>query len=141
MPPKSRQKAKKASSWDSVQVGTTKNAPDAELETPREERAPQQPHWPSRGIAAAALALLAYGAKVSLRIPAGNLNTWAGEPLRKRFTGMGPADSLLSQLVSAFSYPLSGKDAESRIQTMYLLSMLGASVLVWTIEGWRRDNR
>lgn len=141
MAPKSRQKSNKASTEDSIRVGAGDNASKPESKAPKAEHAPQPPHWPSRGIAAAALGLLAYGAKVALRIPADSLNTWAGEPLKQSFTAMGPINGLLAKMVSAFSFPLSGKHPESRVQTTYLLPMLGATVLVWTIEGWRRDQR
>lgn len=145
MPPKSRQrtaKASKPSGWDTVRVGNSSDAPDAQAtQPPKEERLPLKPHWPSRSTAAAALGLLAYGARNALRIPKDSLDSWAGQPLLKAYTGMEPIDGLFARLVSAFSYPLSGKDPESRMQLMYLAPMLGATALVWTIEGWKRDHR
>lgn len=141
MPPKSRSKAKKAAGWDSVRVGASDDAPAHEPETPKAERSPQAPHWPARTLAAAALGFIAYGAKISMRIPIKSLDTWAGAPLRKDYTGMPAVDGIFMRLVSAFSFPLSGKDLESRMQLMYFVPMLGATALIWTIEGWRREHR
>ena len=143
MAPKSRQKAPKAPkapSGDAIRAGA-KDASNPVPRAPKPDRPLLKPLWPSRITAAVALGLLAYGARNAMRIPRDSLDTWAGQPLQKVYTGMVFVDGVLMKLVSAFSYPLSGNDAESRLQLEYFIPMLGAAALVWTLEGWKRDHR
>lgn len=122
-----------------------KSKADASKGTPNKPSEPPQrsfgQKWRPRLLAAGLLGSLAYGARHAMRIPMGELNTFAGEPLKSTFTGMRPIDELLSRLVSAFSYPLYGEDPAARVQLMYFAPLLGAAAMTWIVEGYRRDNK
>ncbi|KAI6784888.1 uncharacterized protein J7T54_007982 [Emericellopsis cladophorae] len=99
-------------------------------------------NWASRVIAVALLAPIVVVARHALRVPQDSLNSFAGRyPLKTTYTGFEPVDGFLAKLVSAFSYILAGDEPNTKAQLMYFAPLLGVTLMLWTIEGWRRGNR
>lgn len=97
--------------------------------------------WTSRLVACVWLGALAYFARQCLVPPQSALHTFAGGPLLQHYTGLKPVDKVLAKLVSAFSFLTEAEDPAVHLQLRYFAPLLGAAVLLWTIEGWRTDHR
>lgn len=97
--------------------------------------------WTSRLVASAVLGALAYCARKSLRPPREALVTFAGKALKQHYTGFNPVDAILAKLVAAFSFLTESDDPAIHTQLRYFAPLLGAAILLWTLEGWRTDHR
>jgi len=99
-------------------------------------------NWAPRVVAVALLAPIVVVARHALRVPQDSLSSFAGRyPLKTTYTGFKPVDGFLAKLVSAFSYILAGDEPNTKAQLMYFAPLLGVTLMLWTIEGWRRGNR
>ncbi|KAG9250269.1 uncharacterized protein F5Z01DRAFT_379856 [Emericellopsis atlantica] len=112
-----------------------------DTDTPKVSRA-RSINWTPRLVAVALLTPIVVVARHALRVPKDSLNSFAGRyPLKTTYTGFKPIDGLLAKLVSAFSYLLAGDEPNAKAQLMYFAPLLGVTLMLWTIEGWRRGNR
>ncbi|KAH6649045.1 FAD binding domain protein [Truncatella angustata] len=86
------------------------------------------------------MSFLIWLAGKSLRLPMAELGFWKGDVIIAR-PWAGSGQSLLSKLVSFFSYPLTGSALAPKVQLVYFLCQLASPVLMYTIDGYRKGNR
>lgn len=92
-------------------------------------------------VTAGIFGLLTYVGKSALVIDPAAFSTFAGSPMKDSFTGIKPIDAILKGVTLAFSWPVAAEDEAPRLQLIYLLSVLAAAVVVWTVEGHRINHR
>ncbi|KAF2015193.1 FAD/NAD(P)-binding domain-containing protein [Aaosphaeria arxii CBS 175.79] len=87
-------------------------------------------------------AILAYVAKVFMKLPDSDLpTTFLGEMPKTQYTGIPGFDAILTMIVLSFSDSVGWIDPGHTLQFLYLLSFVTPLLLIWYIEGYRAGSR
>ncbi len=95
--------------------------------------------WPVRALFSVILVFLAFiGNKIINKLPMDADLTFAGEPLKRVFTGVDAVDKGLQFMVGVTSWFAAGDDLAARVQTMYFWALLLIPATIWTLDSYRK---